>query len=184
MTTWFPTYGWSEPVYYNYGNNVYYQNDTVYYGDQPVATADEYAYQAEQIATSIPDTQPAPEDWMPLGVFALSAAEESSQGVEPTLFLQLAVSKQGIISGSLQNTTADTVKQIEGMVDKQSQRAAWTVAGETRPIMETGIGNLTQDTAPALVHFADGTTQEWLLVRLDKPKESATPPANPAVPPQ
>jgi hypothetical protein len=184
MTTWFPTYGWEEPVYYNYGNNVYYQNDTVYYGDQPVATTDEYANQAEQIATSIPEVEPAPEDWMPLGVFALSPADESSQGVDPTLFLQLAVSKQGIISGSLQNTTANTVKQIEGMVDKQSQRAAWTVAGETRPIMESGIGNLTQDTAPALVHFSDGTTQEWLLVRLDKPQESAAPLANPAVPPQ
>ena len=39
--------------------------------------------------------------------------------------------------------------------------------------METGIGNLTQDTTPALVHFADDTTQQWLLVRLDKPQETA-----------
>jgi hypothetical protein len=187
MTTWFPSWGWSEPIYYNYGNNVYYQNDTVYYGDQPVATADEYAYQAQQIATSIPeDAEPAPEDWMPLGVFAITPADESAEGVDPSLYLQLAVSKQGIISGSLQNTTADTVKEVEGMVDKQSQRAAWTLVGETRPIMETGIGNLTQDTAPALVHFADGTTQEWLLVRLDKPKEAAAPGGNSAstVPPQ
>jgi hypothetical protein len=37
--------------------------------------------------------------------------------------------------------------------------------------METGIYNLTKDTAPALVHFADGQTQQWLLVRLDEPKE-------------
>jgi hypothetical protein len=35
--------------------------------------------------------------------------------------------------------------------------------------METGIVNLTQDTTPALVHFADGTTQQWLMVRMDKP---------------
>jgi hypothetical protein len=186
MTTWWPTWGWSEPIYYNYGNNVYYQDDMVYYGDQPVATSDEYAHQAEQIATSIPaDAEPAPEDWMPLGVFSLTAGSESSSTEDPTLFLQLAVSKEGIISGSLQNTTANTVKQMEGMVDKQSQRAAWTVAGETRPIMETGIGNLTQDTAPALVHFADGTTQQWLLVRLDKPKETTGPAgAAPAKPPQ
>lgn len=187
MTTWFTDYGYSEPIYYNYGNNVYYQDDTVYYGDQPVATADEYAYQAEQIATSIPaDVQPAPEDWMPLGVFALSPSDESSAGSDPTMFLQLAVSKEGIISGTLQNTTANTVKAIEGMVDKQSQRAAWTVQGETRPIMETGIGNLTQDTAPALVHFADGTTQQWLLVRLDKPKGDGAAASNaaPAMPPQ
>lgn len=187
MTTWFTGYGYSEPIYYNYGNNVYYQDDTVYYGDQPVATADEYADQAEQIATSIPaDVQPAPEDWMPLGVFALSPSDESSASSAPTMFLQLAVSKEGIISGTLQNTTANTVKAIEGMVDKQSQRAAWTVQGETRPIMETGIGNLTQDTVPALVHFADGTTQQWLLVRLEKPKDAGVPAATtaPAAPPQ
>ena len=29
---------WSEPVSYNYGSNVYYQNGSVYYGDEPVAT--------------------------------------------------------------------------------------------------------------------------------------------------
>jgi hypothetical protein len=37
--------------------------------------------------------------------------------------------------------------------------------------METGIFNLTKETAPALVHFADGTTQQWLLVRMDEPKD-------------
>ncbi len=37
--------------------------------------------------------------------------------------------------------------------------------------MEVGIFNLTKDTAPALVHFADGQTQQALLVRLEEPKE-------------
>jgi hypothetical protein len=57
------------------------------------------------------------------------------------------------------------------MADKKSQRAAWTVKGQTRPIVECGISNLTQDTTPTLVHFADGTTQQWLLVRLEEPKQ-------------
>ena len=30
-------YGWSEPVTYAYGENVYYEDDSVYYGDQVVA---------------------------------------------------------------------------------------------------------------------------------------------------
>lgn len=38
--------------------------------------------------------------------------------------------------------------------------------------METGINNLTQDTAPALVHFAGGQTQQWLMVRLEEPATS------------
>ncbi len=61
---------------------------------------------------------------------------------------------------------------IEGMADKKSQRCAWTVVGKTRPIMETGINNLTEDTASALVHFADGQTQQWLMVRLEDPEDS------------
>ena len=185
MVAWLPAANWSEPIYYNFGSNVYFQNDMVYFGDQPVATAEEFANQAEQIATTIPDVEPAPDEWMPLGVFALSPADEAADDVEPTQFLQLALSKQGIISGSLQNVATDTVKEIEGMVDKQTQRAAWTLAGETRPIMEAGIGNLTHDTAPVLVHFADGTTQQWLLVRLVEPDDnSGAATSAPAVPPQ
>ncbi len=40
--------------------------------------------------------------------------------------------------------------------------------------METGISNLTQDTAGVLVHFANGDTQQWLLVRLDQPTAAKT----------
>jgi hypothetical protein len=165
-------WGWGQPTYYNYGDNVYYDGDNVYYGDQQVATADEYEQQAEAIATSIPpDVQPAADDWLPLGVFALTQDGESASD-EPTMFLQLAVSKQGIISGMFQNTTTGVVKSVEGMVDKETQRAAWTAVGETRPLMETGLGNLTQDTAGVLVHFEGGETQQWLMARIDEPKQS------------
>jgi hypothetical protein len=58
------------------------------------------------------------------------------------------------------------------MVDKQSQRTAWTAAGKTRPIMETGIANLMKETTPALIHFPDGTTQQWLLLRMENPKST------------
>jgi hypothetical protein len=170
LTAWFP-WNWTQPVYYNYGypDSVYYVDNTVYYGNQPVAAAEEYAFQAERIATSIPpDVTPADSDWMPLGVFALTNDGQDT-GAEPTIFLQLAVSKQGIIAGTFQNTTTGTVKSIEGMVDRESQRAAWTEVGKTRPLMETGLSNLTQDNSPALVHFADGSTQQFLLVRLNKP---------------
>ncbi|MFV2067944.1 MAG: hypothetical protein ACC645_13305 [Pirellulales bacterium] len=158
----------SQPAYYNYGENVYYQDDSVYYGNDPVATAEEYTQQAEQIATSVPEADPDSVEWLPLGVFALTQDGQSS-GADPTMFLQLAVSKEGIIAGTLQNTATDSVQSIEGMVDKKTQRTAWTVVDKTRPVMETGIQNLTEETAPALVHFADGQTQQWLMVRLDEP---------------
>jgi hypothetical protein len=176
MSGWFPTWGWSQPVYYNYGDNVYYQDDQVYYGDQVVATAEQYADQAAAIAASVPDTKPAEEDWMPLGVFALVPDGQPS-GVDPTMYLQLAVSKQGVISGAFQDTATEAAQQVQGMVDKQTQRAAWTAVGKDRPLMETGLVNLTEDTSPALVHFADGSTQQWLMVRLDKPEGTAAPAA-------
>jgi hypothetical protein len=165
-------WGWNDPIYYNYGENVYYQDEGVYYGDQLICTPEEYTQQAEAIAVSIPpDAKPAAEDWLPLGVFALTQDAESTNDA-PTMYLQLAVSKQGIIAGTFQNTATGVVKTVEGMVDKETQRAAWTGEDETRPLMETGISNLTQDTAGVLVHFASGDTQRWLLVRLNDPNKS------------
>ncbi|MCC9608277.1 chromosomal replication initiator protein DnaA [Blastopirellula sediminis] len=162
-------YGWSEPYYYNYGENVYYDDGQVYYGDDPICTEAEYAAQAEAIAASAPETPPEQSEWMSLGVFALTP-DGQEDAPDPTLFLQLVLSKEGIISGTLNNTVTSQTQTIEGMVDKKSQRCAWNVVGKTRPIMECGISNLTQDTAPTLVHFADGTTQQWLMVRLDDPQ--------------
>jgi hypothetical protein len=165
---WLP-WRWSQPVYYNFGSNVFFVGDTVYFGDQPVATAEQFAQQAEAIAASIPqDVQPAADDWLPLGVFAVTQDGESEID-DPTMFLQLAVSRQGIIAGTFQNTASGTVKAVEGMVDSETQRAAWTEVGESRPIMETGMVNLTQDTAGVLVHFANRDTQQWLLTRLNDP---------------
>jgi hypothetical protein len=90
------------------------------------------------------------------------------------MFVQLAVSKEGVISGTFQNTATDKVQSVEGMVDKKSQRVAWGIVDKKWPIMETGLQNLTQDTAPALVHFENGETQQWLLVRLDQPQAEST----------
>jgi hypothetical protein len=164
-------YGATGATAYSYGDNVYYEGDQVYYGDQPVATADEYTEQAESIAASAPQTTPENSEWLPLGVFAITQDGQAS-GADPTLFMQLAISKEGIIAGTFQNMATGQVQKLEGKADKTSQRVAWGIAGQKRPIVETGLSNLTQDTAPALIHFADGQTQQWLLVRLDEPKEN------------
>lgn len=167
-------YGWTEPAAYDCGSDVYYSGDEVFAEGQPIATAAEYTEQAENIATGAPDVDPAAAEWMPLGVFALTQ-DGQADGPSPNVFLQLAISKEGTIAGTMKNTLSGDVRDIEGMADKTSQRAAWTVKGKNRPIMETGIANLTQDTAPALIHFADGQTQQWLLVRLPDPESDSTP---------
>jgi hypothetical protein len=169
-------YGWSEPYAYSYGENVYYADDQVYYGEEPVATAVEYAAQAEAIIASAPEVAPDQGEWMSLGVFALTQDDQPT-GPNPTLFLQLAISKEGVISGTLHNSATQSTQPIEGLADKATQRAAWSVVGKSRPIMETGIVNLTEDSAAALVHFADGQTQQVLLVHLDEP--ATAPPVPP-----
>jgi hypothetical protein len=181
-------WNWGAPAYYDYGSggNVYYEGDTVYAGDQTY-TADEYAQQAEQLAASAPAEPPADVEWLPLGVFA--ATTDSASNSVPNMFFQLAVSKEGIIAGTYQNKTTGNTQSLEGMVDKDTQRAAWTIVGKNTPIMETGIANLTMNETSALVHFADGQTQQWLLVRVEKPADqagatpAATAPAATAVPP-
>src|SRR4030095_13874845 len=89
-----------DPTSYDYGEDVYYEDDQVYSGDQPIATEEEYAQQAEEIATTEPASEPAQGDCLPLGVFAITQDGQAT-GAEPTIYMQLAISKQGAISGTL-----------------------------------------------------------------------------------
>lgn len=156
-------------MYYSYGENIYYEGDTVIYEGEELCSAEEYAQQAQQIATSVPEVQPEDVEWLPLGVFALT--QDDSNAEDATLFLQLAISKEGIIAGTFQNTATDESFEVEGTVDRDSQRAAWGKRGEQWPIMETGIYNLSENEAGALLHFEDGQTQQWEMIRLDEPEK-------------
>ncbi len=82
----------SSPAAYDYGNNITYQGNNVYYGAQPVATAAQYSEQASNLATlapaislpasgaELPKLKPENQkDWKPLGVFSLV------QGAKPIL---------------------------------------------------------------------------------------------------
>lgn len=62
----------------------------------------EQPQQAEDIAASAPEVAPEKGEWMSLGVFALTPDGQAA-GPEPTLILQLAINKQGTISGTLNN---------------------------------------------------------------------------------
>ena len=83
-----------------------------------------------------------------------------ASGSESTIFGQLADSKNAVINGLVTNTATGETQSLLGAVDKTSQQAAWELTGKRLPVMETGIYNLTQATAPVLVHFADGQTKQ------------------------
>ncbi|HEY2837698.1 MAG TPA: hypothetical protein VGJ26_01005 [Pirellulales bacterium] len=173
---------WASPMLYGYGGggNVVYQGDTVYVNDQPVGTPEEYAQQAQQIAAIPAPADAGTADWMSLGVFAVST---SAEDVHPVMTMQLAVSKEGNLAGMYYNTSSDKADPIQGAVDRKTQRAAWSVGSKTGTVLETGIYNLTKEQTPVLVHFADGRTQTWQMVRLAQPKDPEVAPApGPAAP--
>lgn len=166
----------SQPVYYDYGTTLYYEGDNVIYNNEIIASSAEYAQQAQEIAAGVPDVEPEQVEWLPLGVFALTDSDGDVQ--DSTLYLQLAISKEGIIAGTFQNTATENSFEVEGTIDKESQRAAWGPVGEQWPIMETGIYNLTENEAGALIHFEDGQTQQWTMVRMDEPEAGTATDAN------
>ncbi|MEM6470115.1 MAG: hypothetical protein AAF802_11215 [Planctomycetota bacterium] len=166
---WFP-WTWQQPVSYNYGTSVVYRDNYVYVNDQQVASSTEYYEQAEDLAESIPEeVKPDEVEWMPLGVFEITDVD----GNDMSMMLQLAVSKEGIIAGTFYNTTNDKSRPVEGMVDRETQRAAWHFADDedSTLVMEAGIYDLTKDQTPALLHFDQDNSQNWLLVRLPAPEE-------------
>lgn len=165
-------YGWNDvqPAYYDYGSNIYYQDDQVYYGDSPVATADQYYQQATQLAATGANASPTEGEWTPLGVFGLVQGEQASASA----VFQLATNKAGAIGGNFCDMLTGNTLTVKGAVDKNNQRAAWTVGDNTTTVYETGIANLTREQAPILVHFGQDRTQQWMLVRLKQSDEAQT----------
>ena len=183
-TDWPALGGWwgvdtsDEPVYYDYGDNITYQGDSVFYGSQSVCSAADYYQQAQGLAASAPPVTPtvtstkqksaSSGEWKPLGVFSLvqNNQNDSSQMV------QLCVNKAGTIAGNYYNALTDDTKQISGAVDKKSMRACWMIGGNKNVIYDTGVGNLLKDQSPILVHYGKESTEQWLLVRLHNPSAS------------
>lgn len=179
LNNWFtwqaPTQVWSEPAYYDYGQggNVVYEDNSVYIDNQPVATVQEFAESAAELATVAPPTdedEAAEAEWMPLGTFAVAAGEED---VDPARVVQLAVNKQGIVSGTLYNSQTEQTDSVQGQVDKETQRVAMRIGESDQVVVETGLYNLTQDNAPLLVHFGSEEVENWLLVRLENSDQSS-----------
>lgn len=166
-----------EGTYYDYGENVTYEDETVYNGEEPVATADQYYDQAKQLAQSRMTLQN--DEWMPLGVFAVITEANQTKADK---VVQLALNKEGAIRGNLQDSLTDTVTPVYGAVDQSTQRTAIMIDGNDTVVVETGLYNLTNDEVPALVHMGPEARESRSLIRLTPPEEQApaTPsPANP-----
>ena len=111
------------------------------------------------------------EEWLPLGVFALTREDvDDSQTM-----LELAVNKQGVLAGTYYNESTETSRPLKGTMDAESQRAVVGFAdGSDQDLaLETGIYNLTQEEAPGLLYHGTEEATPILLVRLAPPEETA-----------
>ena len=158
----------TSPVYYDYGNNVTYQDGNVYYGDQLQGTEADYAQQAVQIADTGRQAQPPDdESWQPLGVFAMTKGDETSSND----IFQFAVNKDGVVRGNYYNALSDNTTPLYGSLDKKTQRLAWTIGDKKTPVFESGLYNLTQDQTTLLAHFGPDRTEQYNLFRIEQQQE-------------
>lgn len=107
-------------------------------------------------------------EWMALGTFTIATDEKD---LDPTRVIQLAVNREGIISGTMFNSATDKAHAVQGRVDKDTQRVAFRIGESTDTILETGLYNLTQQQAPVLVHFGTERVEKYLFVRLEAPED-------------
>jgi hypothetical protein len=172
LTNWL-SFGWGTPYYWDYGPGEYINcyNDVIYVNGRWFEPAPIYYERTLVLAQSAPEIAPEQAiqiEWLPLGVFVVAR----DGVVDNNLLVQLAVTEDGVIGGTATNQTTGVSFDIEGTVDKQSQRAVWTYIDEKNSpiVMETSIYNLTQPESTAMVHYGPDDIQVVQLVRLEEPE--------------
>jgi hypothetical protein len=173
FTAWcFPAV-WGPPLYYDYGGNVIFDNSVVYVEGTPVASAADYATQAlalaasgaDWLAANPPDPNAIDQQWLPMGVWGLT---NQAQG-DPSMFVQLAVNKGGVIVGTYSNSLTNDALPVVGAIDPNTQRAAWYIGDNKDTVFDTGAYNLSLSESQVLVHFGLDKQQTWLMVRMPDP---------------
>jgi hypothetical protein len=166
---------WGPPLYYDYGGNVIFDNNVVYVDGSPVASEADYGAQAQALAASGADwlaqNPPSPDgidqNWLPLGVWGLTNQDQG----DPSMFVQVAVNKNGVLLGTFTNTLTNEALPVVGAIDPNTQRAAWFVGDNKDVVYDTGAYNLAQSETQVLVHFGLDKTQAWLMVRMPEPTQ-------------
>lgn len=160
------------PVPYDYGTNVVAQSNTVYLNGDSVGTPQQYGLQASELAnlgqsdSFLNKSSAQDQAWVPLGVFAVIEGDATTSDD----VFQLAFNSSGAIRGNYHNRKSDQAEAMYGSVDKQTQRAAWTIGTDQYPVYEAGIANLTKDATTMLVHTGDGQPpRQMSLIRIPSP---------------
>jgi hypothetical protein len=178
LTSWFvwsaPPTVWAQPIFYDFGpgGNVVIVENRVYINDTDVGSTAEFAQSAADLATVPPPEDEAELDaaeWQPLGTFAVSISELEG---EPSRFVQLAVNREGIVSGTFFNSQTEVSQAVLGRIDPETQRVAVRLGEDDDLVIETGIYNLTLDEVPVMIHYGMDQTEFSLLIRMEEPVEN------------
>lgn len=177
--TWGATTAWlglqdAAPIAGNYGT-VDNGDDSPQTSTPPAAAADteaddyphytdEQKNAAAQLAKSHATDPPKETRFLPLGVYTL--APEDTE--EATAMVQLAVAPDGALRGTYVNLLNDTNHPVRGAIDKQTQRAAFTIGPQGKIVFETSLPNLTKGTGGMAVHYENGESRHWVLARYAK----------------
>jgi hypothetical protein len=163
VTAWF---GGDLPNYeYMYGSELIYDNNTVYLFGRPIAAADKYYDSAVNIAQSGAQASSNGGEWLPLGVFEAIRGDAKSS----SMLFQLAVNKSGVIRGNYFDPADKNVQQVQGAVDKETQRVAWVVADKKSVVFDCVLYDLSLAETAVLVHLGPDKNEQWTFVRLAQP---------------
>jgi hypothetical protein len=146
----------------------------VYVNNALVGSTNAYDQSVFALADATPTTEAAsnqPDEWLPLGTFAVLPPNDSDK--TPLQTLQLAVNKKGSVSGVLFDLSSDTTTPIHGSVDRSTQRVAFTLGADSTKVAETGLYNLTKNEVSLLVHKQNEKPQVYTLVDLKTPPSDA-----------
>ena len=168
LNSWFGS-NKTQPLSYNYGTDIVYRGDEVSVRGGKAISSTAYYQQAQSLAAAGAAAQVSDDgQWLPLGVFGMTHIDHA----QANLVFQLAVNKAGIIRGNYSDTISGSTALVAGAIDKNSQRAAWTVGNNKSTVVETGLYSFTKDEAPALIHVGKDNVQQWTLVRLTQNNSS------------
>jgi hypothetical protein len=161
-------------------NIVNYNGDNVYINGQPYASAQDYYNQAENLALAgkLPPVQVQEDgtgigtnqsqEWKPLGVFALARPGQQ----DSDMILQMAINKDGILHGNYFNQLTNESLEIQGSLDRKTQRISWTIGSNPKTVFDAGLGDLINDQSTVLVHYGPDSTARMSLIRLQQPQAS------------
>jgi hypothetical protein len=174
LTSWCD-FGWSTPYYWDYGAGEYINcyDGVVYVNGSWYEPAPVFYQQTLKLIDSAPaltEEVVAKEEWLPLGVFAVTPDGDK----EANVLAQLAVTKDGVIGGTVFDQKGGKSYTVQGTVDKNSQRAVWSYTNDqnVRVVMETSVNNLTQNESTGLVHYGPNEQKVVEIVRLEDPSKA------------